>query len=582
MQDWLMGFVRPHLRDGILAVIGAVFAAGLNLVPPALSRILVNNVLIGHQLQWLWPIIGASLAFAILFGVFAFMQAFLSERLGQAVLKRMRDTLYDHLTGLSYSFHDSVQTGQLMSRLTSDVQWVSMFFSSFFTQGTQVLFTLVFVIAAIAILDWQLALILLGLMPFLTLMVLRFDYRIRPAFTAIRQQFAVMTTQLQENITGVRVVKAFGQEPHEADTFNETLDVLFERNLDTARLQSSFFPLFGLIGGTYGVIVFLFGGWQAIHHIISVGSLVAMSSYVVMMVVPLQSLGSVLNLYAQFGTAGQRLWELMQENAAVVAPPKPHRPQKVAGALEMSQVSSLYRDAVRPALTDISFKVEPGQSLALVGPTGAGKTSVIALIPRLYDVSRGSVTVDGVDVRQWDPVWLRRHIGVVPQETFLFSATVRENIAYGRPEAPFDEVRRAAEMAQAGEFIDDMPRGYDTIIGERGIGLSGGQRQRIAIARALLVDPPIIILDDATASVDLETEAAIQQATRALLYGRTTIVVAHRLSSLQAAHEILVIDGGRIVQRGVHQQLVGVRGIYRDVHDVQFRDQRQVLGGTAS
>ncbi|MDA8200359.1 MAG: ABC transporter ATP-binding protein [Thermaerobacter sp.] len=582
MQDWLMGFVRPHLRDGILAVIGAVFAAGLNLVPPALSRLLVNNVLIGHQLQWLWPIIGASIGFAILFGVFSFMQAYLSERLGQAVLRRMRDQLYDHLTGLSYSFHDSVQTGQLMSRLTSDVQWVSMFFSSFFTQGTQVLFTLVFVIAAIAILDWQLALVLLGLMPFLTLMVLRFDHRIRPAFRAIRQQFAVMTTQLQENITGVRVVKAFGQEPREADTFNETLDVLFERNLDTARLQSSFFPLFGLIGGAYGVVVFLFGGWQAIHHIISVGSLVAMSSYVVMMMVPLQSLGFVLNLYAQFGTAGQRLWELMQEEATIVAPPKAHRPQKVSGAIEMTQVSSAYRDAMRPALTGISFKVEPGQSVALVGPTGAGKTSVIALIPRLYDVTSGSVTVDGVDVRQWDPVWLRRHIGVVPQETFLFSATVRENIAYGRPEATFEEVRRAAEMAQAAEFIDDLARGYDTIIGERGIGLSGGQRQRIAIARALLVDPPIIILDDATASVDLETEAAIQEATRRLLYGRTAIVVAHRLSSLQAAHEILVIDDGRIVQRGRHPQLVGVPGIYRDVHDIQSRDQRQVLGGTAS
>ncbi len=582
MQDWLMGFVRPHLRDGILAVIGAVFAAGLNLVPPALSRLLVNNVLIGHQLQWLWPIIGASIGFALLFGLFSFMQAYLSERLGQAVLKRMRDQLYDHLTGLSYSFHDSVQTGQLMSRLTSDVQWVSMFFSSFFTQGTQVLFTLVFVIAAIAILDWQLALVLLGLMPFLTLMVLRFDHRIRPAFRAIRQQFAVMTTQLQENITGVRVVKAFGQEPRESDTFNETLDVLFERNLDTARLQSSFFPLFGLIGGAYGVVVFLFGGWQAIHHIISVGSLVAMSSYVVMMMVPLQSLGFVLNLYAQFGTAGQRLWELMQEEATVVAPAKAHRPQKVSGAIEMHQVSAAYRDAVRPALTDISFKVEPGQSVALVGPTGAGKTSVIALIPRLYDVTSGSVTVDGVDVRQWDPVWLRRHIGVVPQETFLFSATVRENIAYGRPEATFEQVRRAAEMAQAAEFIDDLARGYDTIIGERGIGLSGGQRQRIAIARALLVDPPIIILDDATASVDLETEAAIQEATRRLLYGRTAIVVAHRLSSLQAAHEILVIDDGRIVQRGRHPQLVGAPGIYRDVHDIQSRDQRQVLGGTAS
>lgn len=582
MQEWLMGFVRPHKRDGILAVIGAMLSAGLNLVPPALSRLLVNDVLIGRELRWLWPIIGASIGVAILYGIFSFMQAFLSERLGQAVLKRMRDQLYDHLTGLSYSFHDSVQTGQLMSRLTSDVQWVSMFFASFFTQGAQVVFTLVFVIAAIAILDWQLALVFAALMPFLTMLVLRFDHRIRPAFRAIRQQFAVMTTQLQENITGVRVVKAFGQEPREEETFNQTLDVLFDRNMDTTRLQSQFFPLFTLVGGVYGAVVFLFGGWQAIHHIISVGSLVALSSYVVMLVVPLRSIGMVMNLWAQFGAAGQRLWELMQEEVTVKSPPRPHHPAKVAGAIEFSHVYAEYRDATRPALEDISFKAEPGQSIALVGPTGSGKTSIISLIPRLYDTKSGTVLVDGVDVRQWDLVWLRRNIGVVPQETFLFSATVRENIAYGRPEASLAEVKRAAEMAQAAEFIDGMPRGYDTVIGERGVGLSGGQRQRIAIARALLINPPIIILDDATASVDLETEAAIQEATRTLLYGRTAIVVAHRLSSLQAAHEILVIDDGRIVQRGRHQALVSVPGIYHDVYEVQFRDQKQVLAATAS
>lgn len=582
MREWLIAFGRRYQRDGIIAVVSALLYALLNLAPPALSRLLVNNVLIGHNIHWLWPIIFAGLGFAAVGGVFAYLQGFLSERLGQGVLQQMWETLYGHFTELPYSYYDMVQTGQLISRLTSDINWVRMFFSNFFTQGAQVVFTLVFVVGAIAVLDWKLALILVLLLPLLGLVVMAFDRRVRPAFRAIRQQFAVMTTHLNENIAGVRVVKAFAQEDRENERFDGTLDYLFDRNIDATRLWSTFYPLFDLTGGIYGVVVFLYGGWQAIHHDLSVGSLVAIAGYVLMLVQPVRQIGMVMNTLAQASAAGQRLYELAQLRSNLPLPENPRRPDPVRGEIVFDHVDFAYPGTGQTVLHDIDFHVEPGHSLALVGPTGAGKTSVVSLIPRLYDVTAGRVLVDGLDVREWDPVWLRRHIGLVLQETFLFSASVNDNIAFGRPDASPEEVRRAAELAQAAEFIETMPYGYDTLIGERGIGLSGGQRQRIAIARALLVDPPIVILDDATASVDLETEAAIQLGMKNLLRGRTAIVVAHRLSSLKAADEILVLDQGRIAQRGSHERLVARPGLYREVYDVQYRDQEQVRAGTAS
>jgi ATP-binding cassette subfamily B multidrug efflux pump len=582
MREWLFALARRYRRDGIIAVISALLYALLNLVPPALSRLLVNKVLIGHNIHWLWPIIVASLIAAGLGGVFAYGQAYLSERMGQGVLQQIWETLYGHFTELPYSYYDTVQTGQLISRLTSDINWVRMFFSNFFTQGGQVLFTIVFVVGAIAVLDWKLALILLVLLPLLAMVVLAFDRRVRPAFRAIRAQFAVMTSHLNENIAGVRVVKAFAQEERESERFDESLDLLFDRNIDATRLWSTFYPLFDLTGGVYTVVVFLFGGWQVIHHQLSVGSLVAIAGYVLMLVQPVRQIGMVMNTLAQGIAAGQRLYELAQLKSDLPLPEHPKRPSPVRGDIVFDHVDFAYPGTGEQVLTDIHFHIEPGHSLALVGPTGAGKTTIVSLIPRLYDVLRGRVLVDGIDVREWDPVWLRRHIGLVLQETFLFSATVHDNIAFGRPGASREEVKRVAELAQAAEFIEAMPYGYDTLVGERGIGLSGGQRQRIAIARALLVDPPIVILDDATASVDLETEAAIQLGMKNLLKGRTAIVVAHRLSSLKAADEILVIDHGRIVQRGSHERLIARPGLYREVYDVQYRDQEQIRAGTAS
>ncbi len=574
-RQWLSKFARPYRTDGIIATLASMLFAGLILIPPALTRILVNRVLIGHQIAWLWPLIFAAMGFSVLRGLSMYARAYLSERMGQGVLKQVRDTLYKHLTGLSFSYYDQVQTGQLISRLTSDVEWVRMYYSNFFTDGANVLFQLVFVIGAIFILDWQLGLVLLILMPPLAWLIRQFDQRVRPAFRAIRSQFAVMTTRLNESVSGVRVVKAFAQENREGEAFDKTLDDLFDQNLTATRLWATYFPLFDLIGGVYGVVVFLYGGWQTIHGMISVGSLVAIAAYALMLVGPLRQIGQVLNLYAQSTAAGQRLYELAELVPDIEAPlaERQYRPQTVQGHIRFHGVGFTYRGSENPSLHHISLDVEAGHSLAILGATGSGKTSLCALIPRLYDVSTGAVSVDGHDVREWDPVFLRHHVGLVLQETFLFSATVFDNIAFGRPDATRDDVLRAAKAAHADEFIQTLPYGYDTVVGERGVGLSGGQRQRIAIARALVIDPPIIILDDATASVDQETEAVIQSAMAHLLEGRTAIVIAHRLSSLKAADEIIVLDHGRIVERGSHRELLARDGTYRSIYNVQYRDQ---------
>jgi ATP-binding cassette subfamily B multidrug efflux pump len=582
MRDWLMTFARRYQRDGILAVICAFLYTVTLQAPPALSGLFVNRVLKGHDIHMLWPIILAGILVAAVAGVFGFGESYLSSRMGQGVLNQVWETLYTHFTDLPYTYYDQVQTGQLISRLISDINWVRMFFMNFFSMGTQVAFTIVFATGMVFVYDWKLGVILVVLLPILYLIVHLFDQKVRPAWREVRAQFAVMTTHLNENIAGVRVVKAFGQEDRENRRFDESLDDLFDRNIDATRLWSTFYPLFDLTGGVFIVVVFLYGGWQAIHGQLSIGALVAISGYVLLLVQPLRQIGMIINTVAQAVAAGQRLYELAEVQSDLPIPANPVRPAKVEGTVTFDHVSLTYPSTGQTVLHDIDFHTEAGSSLAMAGPTGSGKTSIVSLIPRLYDASQGRVLVDGIDVREWDPVHLRRHIGLVLQETFLFSASVHENIAFGRPEATREQVRRAAELAQAAEFIEGMPYGYDQLIGERGIGLSGGQRQRIAIARALLIDPAIVILDDATASVDLETEAAIQLGMKNLLKGRTAIVVAHRLSSLKAADEILVIDEGHIVQRGAHKHLVEGAGLYRDVYDIQYRDQEQVKASSAS
>jgi ATP-binding cassette subfamily B multidrug efflux pump len=551
---WANGFARGLWGDAALAVSGAVVASALALVPPYLAGRLVTDVLQRRTLAPLVGIVALALAASLVRGAAAFAQAYLSERFGQGVLVRLRDALYHHLTGMAFADYDRMPTGQLMSRVTGDTEWVNRFYANIFTQGAATVFTLLFVFAAVFAADRLLGLVLLLLFPALAVLAIAFHRQVRPAFRAIRRRYSALSTRLQESLSGVRVMKAFAQEEAEGHRFSQANDAYRDANVRAERLWARYFPLMDLSGGVYGAVVLVVGGLQVIHGQVPLGRLVAAAGDVLLLVQPLRALGPNLNLVEQAVTAGGRLRALMALRPALAEPARPVVRPRREGEVRFEHVSFAYGDG-EPVLVDVDFHLPARSSLAVVGATGSGKSTLVSLVGRLYDVQRGRVLLDGVDVRDLALADLRRSVAYVLQEPFLFSATVAENIAYARPDADREEIEEAARVAQADAFIRRLPKGYDTLVGERGIGLSGGQRQRIALARAYLAQPEVLVLDDAWSSVDLQTEHAIQRAIAPWLRERTAIVVAHRLSTVRGADLILFLDRGRVVGRGRHEEL---------------------------
>jgi ATP-binding cassette subfamily B protein len=417
---------------------------------------------------------------------------------------------------------------------------------------------------------------LLALLPFpiLVFATVRFGSVVRPMFKRIQDQMGILSTTMQESMTGIRVVKAFAREPYELQKFDRDNDEWFERRYEVIKTWANNWPFFSFLLAISIFLLLWFGGPQALNNEITVGSLFALVSYVLMLNGPVQRLGFLVNLAATAGASSSRVFEIIDTENELDEKPDAVTLEHIEGHVAFDHVHFAYRED-RHILSDISFEAPSGQTIALVGPTGAGKSTVTALIPRFYDVTGGRITVDGIDVRDWKTESLRRHIGIVLQDTFLFSSTIAENIAYGRPNAAREEIETAAKAARAHDFILNFPDGYDTRVGERGVTLSGGQKQRIAIARALLTDPRILILDDSTSSVDTETEHLIQQALLTLMEGRTTFVIAQRLLTLKNADCILVLDDGRIVERGTHGELLAQDGLYRQIYDLQLKDQEE-------
>jgi len=437
--------------------------------------------------------------------------------------------------------------------------------------------TLVATAAILISIDWQLALVALITMPFLVVWSLRFGVTVRPLFAAVQQQFGVMTSALQENIAGARVVRSFAQEDRENDRFEGELQELFRRNLRATRLWAFFFPSILLLSGLSLAAILWFGGYRVITGAITVGTLVAAYRYVIVMAEPLRWVGFIVNRIARAIASGARIFEILDTKVAIEDKEGAIDLRPMRGVVAFEDVTFGYAGAKRNALTDISFTAHPGQTIALLGPTGAGKSTIINLLPRFYDVTSGRITVDGHDIRDLTLKSLRSQIGIVLQETFLFSVSVRENISYGLRDASLDRVVAAAKAARAHDFIMRLPKGYDTELGERGVNLSGGQKQRLAIARALLMDPRILILDDATSSVDSETEHHIQEALKTLMAGRTSFVIAQRLTTLKDADQILVLRDGRIIERGTHFELLQHGGFYAEIYDLQLRDQEDAM-----
>jgi ATP-binding cassette subfamily B protein len=505
--------------------------------------------------------------------VFNVFRRIVSGRVSLGIELDLRERLYAHLMGLELGFFDRQQTGQLMSRSTVDLQAVRFFLGYGLIFVVQSALTIVMAAALMFASDPALAALSLAPVPFVVLVAQRFGRRARPAIQETQQRIAELTAEVEENISGVRVVKAFAREDLQRERFDERADRVFEQAMISTRVQAFYSPFVGFLPQLGLAVVLLVGGRQVVDGTMTIGDFTAFYAYLLMLLAPMRQLGITLGLAQRATASGARLFEVLDREPRLASPEGAPPLPEGSGRVELRHVTLRYEGATRDALHDVSLVVPAGRTVALVGSTGAGKTSLVALLARLYDVTSGAVLIDGADVREVDARSLRRSIAVVDDAPFLFSATVAENIAYARPDISREEVETAARRAQAHEFIERLPDGYDTRVGERGLTLSGGQRQRVAIARALLADPRILILDDATSSVDASTEQQIKDALREVMAGRTTFVIAHRLSTIALADEIVVLEDGRLVAHGAHDELLGVSELYREIVEKGLPDQ---------
>jgi ATP-binding cassette subfamily B protein len=579
----LLGFLRPY-RTGL--IVSIVLAVGSQAAQIALvwvtGRDAIDQSLLKHDTTRLWWTVGILVGLGVARAVLMAARRLLSGQIALDVEMDMRSGLYAHLVRLSFGFYDRHQTGQLMSRATVDLQGVRFFLGYgliFFFQNA---LTVLSVTVVLFFFQWELALIVLGVTPLLVAFAYRYSHVAHPTLREVQQKLADVATVAEENIVGVHVVKAFAQEPAEQAKFVHRSERVFQETLRANRQRATYVPLISFLPLLAQAAVLLVGARMVAHGTLSPGRFVAFNLYLLMLALPLRALGMWVGQAQRATAAGERIFEVVDEPEEIAdAPDAPELPAG-PGEIRFEHVSFEYLDG-RPILADVDLTIAPGRTIALIGHTGSGKTTLTSLIPRFYDATTGRVLVDGADVRDVQLTSLRRAIGVISQDPFLFSATVRENIAFGRGDLTDDEVLRAALAAQAHEFIDRLPKGYDTVIGERGITLSGGQRQRIAIARALAVDPRILILDDATASVDATTEARIRAGLREAMANRTTVIIAHRLSTIALADEIVVLDDGRIAARGTHDELLQASPIYREIYEHgllerQFADAVEATG----
>jgi ATP-binding cassette subfamily B protein len=570
----LLGFLRPY-RAGL--AVSVVLAVGSQAAQVALiwvtGRSVIDEALLKHDTHRLWISVAVIVALGVVRAALMLGRRILSGRQALDVEMDLRSGLYAHLVRLSFGFYDRHQTGQLMSRATVDLQGVRFFLGYGLIFFFQNILTVVSVTVVLFFFQWKLALIALAITPPLVALAYRYSHVTHPTLRDVQQRLADVATVAEENIVGVHVVKAFAQEPSEVEKFRHRSELVFEQTLKANRQRATYVPLISFVPLLAQAGVLLAGARMVTNHTLTPGSFVAFNLYLAMLVVPLRSLGMWIGQAQRATAAGERIFQVLDEPAEVSDRPGALELPDGDGAVRFEGVTFEYLEG-RPVLRDVDLDVPAGRTLALIGHTGSGKSTLTALVPRFYDVTAGRVTVDGVDVREVSLASLRSAIGVISQDPFLFSATVRDNIAFGRADLSQDEVERVARAAQAHEFVEQLPQGYDTVIGERGITLSGGQRQRIAIARALAVDPRVLILDDATASVDATTEAHIRVGLREAMRGRTTFIIAHRLSTIALADEIVVLDDGRIAAQGTHDELLESSPVYREIYEHGLLERR--------
>jgi ATP-binding cassette subfamily B protein len=572
-----MGFLRPYRLQLWGSLVFAWAAMGMTVLIPWLIGRAVNAIQDGNKPDLL-PLALAIFGAAILRMGLTVVRRLVAGKVSLGVEFDLRQTFYAHLQKLELGFFDTQQTGQLMSRATVDLQSIRFFLGYGLIFITQTLLTIVLASAVMIAINPLLAVLALIPAPFVVWVASRYNRISRPAVQEVSQRVAELTAEAEENVSGIRIVKAFAREEFQLRRFQRVVKRVFDQSIYSTRLQAIFSPLIGLLPQLGVALVLLIGGRMVIEGDLSLGNFTAFYTYLIMLAGPLRMLGVAMGMAQRAVASGNRMFEIIDREPRIESPADPVELPAGGGRVELRDVTLAYAAAPGsehesvPALHDVSLEVDAGKTVALVGPSGSGKTSRVALIARLYDPTAGTVTVDGVDVRDVDVEKLRGEIAFVADDSFLFTASVADNIAYARGAASREEIEAAARLAQADSFIRELPDGYDTRVGERGLTLSGGQRQRVAIARALLADPRILILDDATSSVDATTEAAIKAGLREAMAGRTTFIIAHRLSTVSLADEIIVLDHGSVVDRGTHEELMEGCGFYREIAEHGLAD----------
>ena len=573
-------YLRSYKGEAFAAFVALVLSSAASLVTPQLIAYAIDSGIAPRSLNVILLAVGGLVMAALLRGLFQFLQGYLAERVSQSVAYDLRNDLFAKIERLGFSYYDRVETGQLVTRLTSDVEQIRTFVGSGVVQLAAAAVMLTGTTVLLFSLDWRLALVALSIVPVIFVLLLRFVRKIGPLFRGVQQTLGRLNSILQEDLAGIRVIRTFAREGYESSRFGSVNDELLEKNLTTVRTFSNNFPFVFLLANLGTLAIILFGGLQVIGGNLSIGKLVAFNTYLGFLLFPILTIGFLAAAISRAGASAGRIFEVLDaplevQDSAEAVPLPPIRCR-----VEFDDVSFRYPGDEREILHDVSFCAEPGQTVAILGTTGSGKSTLVNLLPRFYDVTGGSVRLDGYDVRDVTLASLRSQIGIVMQSPLLFSGSVHDNIAYGRPEATREEVEAAARAARADEFISALPDGYDTIIGERGIGLSGGQRQRIAIARALLIDPRLLILDDSTSAVDAETEAIIQESLDQLMREghRTVFVIAQRVSTVRDADLILVLDEGTTAARGTHEELLHDSELYNEILGSQLVTEEERAG----